>query len=102
MIMMDWIASGVVALLMAQATSTEPVTEVDVMRWNFMLRQLVAAVVFSLVGVAVMALCVWIIDQLTPFSFRKEVLQEHNTALAIVIGAAMLGIAIIIAAAIHG
>ena len=100
--MMDWLVNVLPDYLLAQAASTDPATEIDVMRWNYMLRQIVLSLIFSLIGVAVMALCVWIIDALTPFSFRKEILQDQNTALAIVVGAGLVGIAIIIAAAIHG
>jgi putative membrane protein len=38
----------------------------------------------------------------TPFSIRKEIEEDQNIALGILIGAIMLGLAIIIAAAIHG
>ena len=37
-----------------------------------------------------------------PFSMRKEIEDDQNTALAIVIGAVILGLAIIIASTIHG
>jgi len=41
-------------------------------------------------------------DKLTPFIICwKEIVQEHNMALAILVGAMSLGICIIIAAAIH-
>ena len=37
-----------------------------------------------------------------PFSLRKEIEIDQNTALGIVLGSLILGISIIIAAAIHG
>jgi uncharacterized membrane protein YjfL (UPF0719 family) len=37
-----------------------------------------------------------------PFSLRKEFEDDQNTALGIVLGCLILGISIIIAAAIHG
>jgi uncharacterized membrane protein YjfL (UPF0719 family) len=36
------------------------------------------------------------------FNVHKEIEEDHNTALGIVIGSIMIGLAIIIAAAIHG
>jgi len=42
-----------------------------------------------------------VIDRLTPYHLWKEIVQEHNTALAILIGAMSIGMCIIIAAAIH-
>jgi uncharacterized membrane protein YjfL (UPF0719 family) len=40
-------------------------------------------------------------NRLAPFLLWKEIIEEHNTALAIIVGAMSLGICIIIAAAIH-
>ena len=40
--------------------------------------------------------------KLRRFQIRKEIEEDQNTALGIVIGSIMIGIAIIIAAAIHG
>jgi uncharacterized membrane protein YjfL (UPF0719 family) len=37
-----------------------------------------------------------------PFSLRKEIEEDQNTALAIIIAAVIIGLAIIIAAAVHG
>lgn len=66
------------------------------------LRPLVASVVYSLLGMAVFALGFLIISWVTPFSIRKEIEEDQNTSLGIVIGSVVLGLAIIIAAAIHG
>jgi putative membrane protein len=61
----------------------------------------VNAVVFSFLGVLIFWACFLIIDKLTPYQLWKEIIEEHNTALAIVVGAMSLGICIIIAASIH-
>jgi putative membrane protein len=61
----------------------------------------VNAVVFSFLGVVIFWASFLIIDKLTPYHLWKEIIEEHNTALAIVVGAMSLGICIIIAAAIH-
>lgn len=63
---------------------------------------LLAAVVFSMVGIAVLCLCFWLMHRLSPFSIVKEIEQDHNTALAIVMAAVIIGISMIIAAAIMG
>ena len=54
------------------------------------------------VVVAFFALAYLAIQKVTPFSLRKEIEEDQNVALAIVLGAVFLGIAIIIAAAMHG
>jgi len=61
----------------------------------------VNAVVFSFLGVLIFWACFLLIDKLTPYHLWKEIIEEHNTALAIVVGAMSLGICIIIAASIH-
>jgi putative membrane protein len=65
------------------------------------LGNLVAAVVFALLGIFVFLVTFLVMDKLTPYHLWKEIVQEHNTALAILVGAMSLGICIIIAAAIH-
>lgn len=58
--------------------------------------------VFAIIGILIFALAFWIIVKATPFSVRKEIEEDHNVAIAIVIGAVILGIALVIAAAIQG
>ena len=62
----------------------------------------VTTVVFVVIGLIVFALAFLVIAKATPFSVRKEIEEDHNVALAIVIAAVILGSALIIAAAIHG
>ncbi|MDO5653019.1 MAG: DUF350 domain-containing protein [Brachymonas sp.] len=57
---------------------------------------------YSLVGVGIFWLCFIVIDKITPYDLWGEIVEKHNVALGIVIGAMCLGISIIIAAAIHG
>jgi len=38
--------------------------------------------------------------KLSPFSVRKEIEEDQNTALAIILGSVLIGLSIIIAAAI--
>jgi uncharacterized membrane protein YjfL (UPF0719 family) len=58
--------------------------------------------IFTVFGIVVFAIAYFIILKATPFSIRKEIEDDQNTALAIVIGAVIIGIALIIAAAIQG
>lgn len=62
---------------------------------------IINAVVFAFIGVAVFTIWFAIMDKLTPYHLWKEIVQEHNQALAILIGALSIGICIIIAAAVH-
>jgi putative membrane protein len=63
---------------------------------------LITTIVFVLLGLITFAIAFFVITKVTPFSVRKEIEDDQNTALAIVIGSIILGTALIIAAAIHG
>jgi putative membrane protein len=65
------------------------------------LSYIVNAIVFSFLGVLIFWVCFRMMDRLTPYLLWKEIIEEHNTALAIVVGALSLGICLIIAASIH-
>lgn len=66
-----------------------------------LIANLVAALVFSLLGIVVFLVTFVAVDRLTPYALWKEIIDEHNTALAVLIGSVALGMSIIIAAAIH-
>ena len=63
---------------------------------------LIITVVFVVLGLIVFAIAFLIIAKASPFSVRKEIEDDQNTSLAILIGSVIIGIAIIIAAAVHG
>ena len=62
----------------------------------------ITTVVFVVFGLIVFALAFLIIAKASPFSVRKEIEDDQNIALAIVIGSVIIGSALIIAAAVHG
>ncbi len=62
--------------------------------------QLVLTLLYSVVGIAVFGVAFYIIEKVVPFSVRKEIEDDQNTALGVVIGSIILGLSIIIAAAI--
>ena len=63
---------------------------------------LVSSAAFAGVGLVVFAIAFWLMAKLTPFSLRKEIEEDQNTSLGIIMGAVVIGIAIVIAAAIAG
>jgi putative membrane protein len=66
-----------------------------------LLTNLLAAVVFAALGIAVFAISFIVLDRMTPYSLWKEIVEKQNTALAVLIGLVTLGLGVIIAAAIH-
>ena len=65
------------------------------------LHALANALVYSVLGILIFALAFVLIDKLTPYHLWKEIVQDKNVALAILIGALSIGMCIIIAAAVH-
>jgi uncharacterized membrane protein YjfL (UPF0719 family) len=59
-------------------------------------------VIFVAIGLIVFALAFLIVVLVTPFSVKKEIEDDQNIALAVIIGSVIIGIALIIGAAIHG
>jgi putative membrane protein len=72
------------------------------MDFSAIVRPAVMSLVFSTIGLVMFAVAFKIITMIAPFSMRKEIEEDQNIALGIMVGAVMLGLAIIIAAAIHG
>jgi len=69
--------------------------------FDALLPVLITTLVFVLLGLIVFAVVFFIITKASPFSVRKEIEDDQNIALAIVIASVILGSALIIAAAIH-
>lgn len=67
-----------------------------------MIAQAIESVSYTIFGMIIFGLGVWIMDKVTPFSIRKEIEEDQNTSLGIIMGAVIIGLAIIIAAAIAG
>ncbi|WBA42209.1 DUF350 domain-containing protein [Hymenobacter canadensis] len=67
---------------------------------NFKL--IIASVVYSVLGILILVLSFVVIEKLSPRMLWKEIVEEHNTALAILGAAFMIAVALIISSAIHG
>lgn len=83
--------------LVAQAGTAEPMLNLPLL-----VQHLIAALVFSLLGVAVFVVAIVVLGRMLPFSLRKELEEDQNVAMGVIIGSVFLGIAIIIAAAMIG
>ncbi|RYY77744.1 MAG: DUF350 domain-containing protein [Comamonadaceae bacterium] len=60
------------------------------------------SILYALIGIAVLWGAFVVIDKATPYNLWEEIVEKQNVALAIVVGAMMLGVSFIIAAAVHG
>jgi uncharacterized membrane protein YjfL (UPF0719 family) len=73
-----------------------------IVKLDELLPVLATAVIFVLIGLIVFAIAFFIVVKVSPFSVKKEIEEDQNTALAIIIGAIIIGVALIISAAIQG
>jgi len=62
---------------------------------------LLNALLFAALGIVIFIAAFVIVDKLTPYALWKEIVEDHNVALAIMVGAMSIGMCIIIAAAVH-
>ena len=73
-----------------------------IVKMEELLPTMATTVIFVAIGLVVFAIAFAIVVLVAPFSVKKEIEEDQNTALAIIIGALIIGIAIIIASAING
>jgi putative membrane protein len=73
-----------------------------IVKLDDLLPVLVTTLIFVAIGLVVFALAYLIIVKVSPFSVKKEIEDDQNTALAIIIGSIIIGVALIISAAIQG
>jgi uncharacterized membrane protein YjfL (UPF0719 family) len=71
-----------------------------VVEWANLQNVLVTTLIFVILGLIIFALAFFFISVVTPFSVKKEIEEDQNNAVAIVIGSIIIGIALIISAAI--
>lgn len=60
----------------------------------------IPTIFYFVLGLVLFGMGAWLMEKVTPFSIRKEIEDDQNTALAILMGSVFIGLALIIAAAI--
>lgn len=71
-----------------------------VVRLDQLAEILITTLIFVVIGLLFFTVAYFILSRI--FDIHHEIEEDHNTALGIIIGSIMIGISIIIAAAIHG
>jgi putative membrane protein len=69
---------------------------------NLDVGSILGALIYSLIGIVLFAIAFLVIVKIAPFSIRKEIEEDQNTSLGIIIGAVIIGISMIISAAVQG
>ena len=71
-----------------------------VLDWETRLPVMLETVIYFVIAFLFFGIAIVVCDKLVPFSIRKEIEEDHNTALAVLMGSGLIGMAIVIAAAI--
>ncbi|MEM1031331.1 MAG: DUF350 domain-containing protein [Myxococcota bacterium] len=72
----------------------------DEVRGGRLIKFVVESAVFVGMGLLLFLIAFIVMTKVAPFSLRKEIEEDQNTALGVVMGSVIIGLAIIIAAAI--
>lgn len=67
------------------------------MDWGSLLHGIMDTAIYSLVGIIMMGIGIGLVILISPFSVKKEIEDDQNVALGVIMGAIIIGISIIIA-----
>ena len=60
------------------------------------------SMLYALAGVLLFWVCFMLIDRFTPYKLWYQIIEQRNTALAIVVASMCIAIGMIVASAVHG
>ncbi|MFN7130795.1 MAG: DUF350 domain-containing protein [Myxococcales bacterium] len=72
------------------------------MQTDHLVHAVVYSLLFSVIGVAVFGLAFFAMTKILPYNIHKEIEEDQNTALGIMLGSVIIGLSIIISSAIKG
>ena len=78
------------------APPVQPVVFAPALTWS----SIVTSVVYGLLGLIMLLIGYYLYEMVTPFSVKEELITHRNVAVGIVVAAFILGMSIVIAAAI--
>ncbi len=61
---------------------------------------IVSSLVYGLIGMGLFILTIFVLEWIRPFPLEKKIVEENNTAVAIVVAAVIIALGMIYAAAI--
>jgi putative membrane protein len=65
-------------------------------------RVFILSIIYAILGMVLLYVGYKVFDWVTPTDMQKKIFEEGNTAVAITVGAFIIGLAIVILGAIHG
>jgi putative membrane protein len=64
-------------------------------------RGIVDSLIYSALGIVILVAFFWCVQRLLPFSVKKEIEEDQNVSLGIILAAFIIGISMIIAAVLR-
>jgi putative membrane protein len=64
-------------------------------------RGIVDSLIYSVLGIVILVTLFWFVQRLLPFSIKKEIEEDQNISLGIILAAFIIGISMIIAAVLR-
>ncbi|HFE45501.1 MAG TPA: DUF350 domain-containing protein [Nannocystis exedens] len=71
------------------------------MDWSHELNQILLTAIYAVMGFVLLGIGILLMEKLAPFSIRKEIEEDQNVALGIIMAGAMISISIMIGAVLH-
>ncbi len=68
---------------------------------NTLLGDMTATLIYAVLGTAIFIAVIFLIETITKFSIKKQVVEDGNIAVAIVLAAVIASLGMIISSAIH-
>lgn len=90
------------SLLAADLPPIIPADQMPTWHTHSLLSAVINVLIFAAIGIAAAIIGYKLFDKCTPGDLHREIIEHKNTAAAIVAGAVIIGVSIIIAASIMG
>ena len=63
---------------------------------NLKMAVVIETILYASIGLSFFGISIWLMSVLSPFSIRKEIEEDQNAALGIIMGSVIIGISIIL------
>ena len=60
----------------------------------------VSSSIFAGIGLVVFGIAFWVMNKLSPFSLKKEIEEDQNVAVAVIMAGVIIGVSLIISSAV--
>ncbi|MBF0208614.1 MAG: DUF350 domain-containing protein [Oligoflexia bacterium] len=61
---------------------------------------MISTIIYSIIGIVIFCISYYIFERISPFSIKKEIIEDQNIALGVIMGCFVIGISIIVSSAI--